>query len=121
MVKDHRPILRSHTRSLPVQGRRIMVCPKNIQQFVVTNLRRIEFYFYHLSMPGLIGANIFIRRIVLCPACVPDSRGPNALQIAESFFNPPETACAECSFLGVHTEMMMRLLAPRNHTLVFVD
>src|SRR5437899_2079854 len=120
MVKNHRAILRSHIRSLSVQGCGIMVRPENIQKFAVTDLRRIEFHFHHLSMPSLIGANIFIRRILLCPACVPDSCGQNALQITKSFVHSPETACAERGFLCLHTEMMMRLLAARNQALVAI-
>src|SRR5437667_3009906 len=110
MVKNRRTVLGSDIWSLPVQGRRIMIRPENIQKFVVTDLRRIEFHLHHLSVPGPVGANIFIRWILLCPTCVPDRCGQNALQIAESFFHSPETACAECRFLRLHTEMMMRLL-----------
>src|ERR1700730_7175868 len=68
-------------------------------------------------MPGLVGANIFIRRILFCPTCVADSCEHDAFQIAESFFHSPETACAECGLLCLHSEMMMRLLAARNQPL----
>src|SRR5713101_3023931 len=115
MIKNHRAILRSNIRALPVQGRRIMVRPENVEKLIVTDLRRIEFHFYGLSVSGLIGADIFIGRILLCPPYVPDRCGQNALQIAESFFHSPETACAECGFLRLHTKMMKRLRGPRNH------
>jgi len=121
MIKNHRAILRSDIRSLPVQRGRVMVRPENIQKFVVTDLRRIEFHFHHLGMPGFVRTNISIRWILFRAACVPDRCGHNAFQIAKSFFNAPETACAECGFLRLHTEMMMRLRAARNHTLELVD
>src|SRR6266700_6956996 len=114
MVKDYRAILHSNIRSLPIQGRWIMIRPENIQKFVVTDLRGIKFNFHHLGVPGLVGANIFVRRILLCSSCVPDSCGQNPLQIAESFFHSPETTCAERGLLRLHVEMMVRLLAPRN-------
>ena len=117
MIKNHRAILRSNIRALPVQGRGIMVRPENVEKLIVTDLRRIEFHFHYLGVSGLIGADIFIGRILLCPPYVPDRCGQDALQIAESFFHSPEAACAECGFLGFHTKMMLRLLAARNHAL----
>src|SRR6266478_4619353 len=120
MIKNYRAILLSDIRSLPVQSGRIMIRPENADKLIVTDLRRIEFHFHGLSVSGFIGADISIRWIFLCPACVPDRRGQHALQIAESFFHSPETACAECGFLRLHTKMMMRLLAARNREVVFV-
>src|SRR6266404_5186027 len=117
MIKNHRAILRSDIRSLPVQGRGIMVRPENVEKLIVIDLRRIEFDVHHLSVSGFIGADISIGWILLCPACVSGRGGQHALQIAKSFFNPPEAACAECGFLGLHTKMMLRLLAARNHAL----
>src|SRR5213593_356757 len=119
MVKNYRAILHSNIRSLPVQRGRIMVRPENIQKFVVTDLRRIEFHFNNLSVSGPIGADIFIPWILFCSPCVPNRSGQHALQIAKSFFHSPETACAECGFLRLHTKMMMRLSARRNHAVLF--
>jgi len=79
-----------------------MVRPEDVQKFVVADLRRIEFHFDRLRVSSLIGANIFIRRVLLRPTCVPDRCGQNALQISESFFHTPETACAKCRFLRPH-------------------
>src|SRR5262249_63325 len=81
----------------------------------------IELHLNHLGVAGFVRTNIFIRWIVFCPACVADRRGKHAFQIAKSFFNPPETTCAECGFLRLHTRMMMRLRAGRNLVVVFVD
>src|SRR6266480_4789594 len=117
MIKNHRAILYSNVGTLPVQSCRIMVRPENIQKFVITDLRRIEFHFHYLDVSGLIGADILIRWILFCSPCVPDRCGQNALQIAESFFHSPETACAECGLLRLHTKMMLRLLATRNQVL----
>ena len=120
MIKNHRAILHSHIRSLPVQGSRVMVRPENIEKLIVTGLRWIELHFHHLGVSGFIGTNIFIRGIVFCAACLPDRCGQNALRIAEGFFHSPETACAECGFLRLHIKMMKPLRGPRNHGLDWI-
>ena len=118
MIKNHRAILRSHIGALPVQGGRVMVRPKNIQKFVIADLRRIELHLHHLGVRSLIRTNILIRRILFPSACITDGRGQDALQIAESFFHSPETTCAECGFLRLHVKTMMRLRVMRNPTLL---
>jgi hypothetical protein len=103
MIKDHRSILLSNVGPLPIQRRRIVVRPENIKQLVVTDLRWIEFHFHHFGVACFVCANIFIRRIVLRSARVPDRGRNHALQFAESFFHSPETTCAKGGFLRLHT------------------
>ena len=38
MIKNHRAILLSNVRALPVQRSRVMIRPENIQKFVVADL-----------------------------------------------------------------------------------
>jgi hypothetical protein len=103
MIKDHGSILLSGIGTLPIQRRRIVVRPENIKQLVVTNLRRIEFHFHCFGVAGFVRANIFIRRIILCSARVPDRGRDHALKFAESLFHTPETTCAKGGFLRCHT------------------
>ena len=114
MIKNHRAILRADIGALPVQGGRVMVRPENVEKLIVTDLRWIELDFHHLGVSGFVRTNIFIGGVVFCPACIPDRCGQNALQIAQSFFHSPETACSECGFLRIHMGTMTRLGALRN-------
>lgn len=103
MIKDHGTILLSNIGTLPVRRRRIVVRPENIKQLVVTNLRWIEFHFYHFGMAGFVRANIFIRRMILRPARVPNRGRDHPVQFSKGFFYTPETTCAKGGFLSVHT------------------
>lgn len=102
MIKNGGPILCPDVGALPIQSRRIVVRPKNIEQLVITNLRRIEFNFDHLSMTGLICADILVGRIVFVPARLTDGCRNYALQFAKSFLYAPKTSCPECRFLCDH-------------------
>ena len=64
IIKNDRAILRSNVGSLSIQRRRVVIRPKNIEQFVVANLRRIELDLYDLSVAGFVGAYIFVARIL---------------------------------------------------------
>src|SRR5215217_1198619 len=114
MIKNHRAILGSDIGTLPIHGRWVVVRPEHFQKLLITDLRRIEFHFHHFSVAAFIGANVFIRRIVLCSSRVPDGGTQHAVQIAESFFHSPETAGPECGFLTLHAMIMMLLPAARN-------
>src|SRR5438874_9814585 len=111
MIKNHRSILGSGIGTLPIQARWVVVRPEHIQKLLISDLRWIEFHFHHLSVPGFVGANISIRRIVFCPSGVSNRGGQHAVQIAESFFHSPETAGPECGFLTLHAMIMLRLPA----------
>src|SRR5215813_12851486 len=97
-----------------------MIGPKNFQEFVVADLRWIEFHLHHLSMSGLIGANILIRRILLRSARVSDASEQNTFYVAEGFFDAPKTPRTECRFLGLHGNTMKPLNHVRNQMLVVI-
>src|SRR5215469_14739549 len=94
-----------------------MIGPKNFQELVVADLRRIELHLHHLSMSGLIGANILIGRILLRSARVSDASGQNTFYVAEGFFDAPKTPRTECRFLGLHGNTMKPLRHVRNEML----
>ena len=103
MVKDHGTILLTDIGTLPIQRRRIVVRPKNINQLVVTNLRWIEFHFHYFGVAGFVRANIFIRWMILRSARVPNRCRDHAVQFSKGFFHTPETTCAKGGFLRFHT------------------
>jgi hypothetical protein len=114
MIKDHRAILRAHIRSLAVQGRRVVIGPEDVQQFLIGDLRWIELQLHHLGVASLIGANILVGRIFCGSARVPHTCRDNAFHFAEGFLNAPETTCPKRRFLRWHTHIMKRLSFARN-------
>ena len=118
MIKNHGAILRSNIGALPVQCSRVMIRPEDVQKFVIADLRGIKLDFHHLGVSALVGANIVIRRILLCSSRIPDAGGYNTFQVAESFLHAPETTRTERSFLRLHTRTMKRLHEARNQMLV---
>src|SRR5262245_28615137 len=117
MIENDRAILRSNIRALPVQCRGVMIGPENIQELVIAHLRRIEFYLHHLGMSGLVGANILVRRILLCSTRIADAGGQNTFHVAKCFFHAPKTPRTECRFLGLHGSTMKPLRHARNQML----
>src|SRR5947207_813754 len=78
VIKNYRSILLANIGALPVQRGGIMVRPEKIQKFIIAHLRRIELHFYDLRVSGFVGANILIRRILVCSSRIPDAGGQNA-------------------------------------------
>lgn len=114
MIKNDRAILRADIGALPIQRRRIMIRPENIENLVVTYLRGIKFHFNDLGVAGRVRANVFVAGIVFCSAGIADRSRGYAFQVAKGFFYAPKTAGPKCRFLGCHSAMMERLRAPRN-------
>src|SRR5262249_16028064 len=104
MIKNHRAILPADVGTLAIQRRRIVVRPKNVEQLLVTDLRRIELDLDNFSLSGFVPANIFVTRIVLVAASVTDCRRCYALQSSKIFFHAPKTSRAECRFLSCHSK-----------------
>ena len=102
VIKNYRAILRADIGALSIQRGGIMIRPENIQELIVADLRWIEFNVHHFGMPGLIGANILICRIILRPPPTPDAGRQNTFYIAERSFDTTETSRTECGFLSLH-------------------
>lgn len=94
-----------------------MVGPENVEEFVVADLRWIEFHLHHFGMSGFIRANILIAWVLLCSARIPDAGGQNTFYIAERFFHAPKTPRTECCFVGLHGNTMKPLGHVRNQML----
>src|SRR5882762_1851539 len=104
MIEDHRTILRSDIRSLSIQGRGIVVRPKNIEQLIVADLRRIELNLHDFRVTGLVAANILVARIFLVATGIPDRSRSHAFEFSKSLFHTPKTARAKCRFLRCHSK-----------------
>src|SRR5438876_4203743 len=102
MIKNHGAILRPNVRALAIQRRRIVVQPKNIEKFVVADLRWVEFDLDNFGVAGFTRANVFISWVLLCSARVTSRGRSYAFQLPESFFHAPKTSRAERRFLSRH-------------------
>src|SRR4051812_12581576 len=98
MIENHRPILRSDVRSLPIERGWIVVRPKNIQKLLIADLSRIEFRLHHLCMPGLIGTDILITGFFFAPTGITDRRCGDAFEITKCLLYSPKAASAEGGF-----------------------
>src|SRR5437773_1355039 len=87
MIKNHRAVLRAYIGTLSIQRRRIVVRPENVEDLIVSYLRRIEFHLNNLGVAGLVTANIFVARILFVPACIPYGGRAHALKLAKSLFH----------------------------------
>ena len=67
MIKNHRAILRSEVRTLPIQLRRIMLREKCFEQMLITHTRRIERDLQNFRVAGSIGADIVVAWVANVP------------------------------------------------------
>jgi len=101
----------AHIRPLPVQRGGVVIVPENFEQVVVADYLGIEGDLDYFGVAGTIRTNIFVSGVILFTAGVPDLRGFDACQTAESGFHAPKTACAKGSLL--HTSIIMGSLKLR--------
>ena len=102
MVKNDGTILGADVGPLPIQRRRIVIRPKNIQKVLVADLRRIEFNFHNFGVTSFIRANVFVTRILFRSARIADACRSYAFQFPKGFLHAPKTARSECRFLCRH-------------------
>src|SRR5947209_6121965 len=99
MEEDCGTILCPYIRSLTVQGCRIVSRPEDVKQALIVDLSGIISYLHHLGVPGLIGANVFISRVLSAPAKITNRGIHNTWYLTKCFLDAPKTARAEsCSF-----------------------
>jgi hypothetical protein len=103
VIENYGSILRPDIGTLPIQAGWIVIRPKDLEQSVVTDPRRIEFYFDHFRVPGLVSANIFVAWVVFRSTGVADGCCRHALEIPKRFFYSPKTTCAKCRLLRHHS------------------
>src|SRR2546430_13786688 len=99
MIKNHRAVLRAYIGTLSIQRRRIVVRPENVEDLIVSYLRRIEFHLNNLGVAGLVTANIFVARILFVPACIPYGGPAHPLKLAKNLFPAPKTPPPQRRFL----------------------
>jgi hypothetical protein len=95
MPVDDRAILRAAILTLPVQGRRIVTLPEDIEQRVVGNDRGIELDPYDFSVPCRVGTDLRVRWAVATSASVPDFRLLDAANLPKDVLDAPKTSCSK--------------------------
>src|SRR5579871_946814 len=106
MKEDHRSILGTDIGTLAIESGGIVRVPKDSQQLVIGDLRRIEFHLHHFGVPGLVGTDILVGRVATRAAHITDRSGCNALGLAESGLNTPKASGPESCFF--HTPSVAR-------------
>lgn len=99
VVEDDGSVLRSYIRPLPVWCGWVVVLPKNAEQLIVGNARRIKLHLNHFGMAGPIRANIFVARVFQCSTRITDSRGRDSFHLSKSRLHAPKTSSSKCGFL----------------------
>src|SRR5512141_495031 len=95
MVEDGRAVLSAHVRSLPVEGRGIVILPENREQVVVGDACRIVRHLHDFSVAGAAAADVVIGWILQRSAEVSDSRRENTGDLAVCGFDSPEASRAK--------------------------
>src|SRR5580693_5871000 len=108
MKENRRAILRPEVGPLSIDLRRIVYAPEHLEQSLKTDLRRIERNLHDLSVPGLVGANILVRRILRSSAAVARNRFDYSRHFAERGLDAPEAPGAECGNLCCHLFLLLR-------------
>ena len=108
MVKNDRAILRAGIGSLSIQGRRIMIGPENIEQFFVTDDRRIELDLDNLGVSRLIGADIFVGRILGRASAYPTAASVTPWMLRKVDSTPQKQPAPNVAFSVVIRCMMKR-------------
>ena len=75
-----------------------MIRPENIEQFLVTNDRRIELDLDHFGVAGLIAANIFVSRILRRAAGVTDRGIRHAFDLRNVASTPQKQPAPKVAF-----------------------
>src|ERR1700736_1210121 len=102
MIENNGTVLGSHIRSLPIKRSWVVVRPKNVEQLLVADFGRIELQFNNLSVPGSIGADLFVTRFFLRPTGITNRSGSYAFQITECLLDTPKAAGTERGFFCLH-------------------
>jgi hypothetical protein len=93
--EDHRAVLGTDVGSLPVQGRRVVDRPEDLEQRVVADHTWVEAQVADLGMPGPTGADLLVGRGRDAPAGEAHLRAHHPRNRRERFLDAPEAARAE--------------------------
>jgi hypothetical protein len=94
-VEDDRAILRADVGALLVEGGRIMDVPKNIEQLLIGDFRRVVGDPDDFGVAGLVAADILVGRVHGMAAGVAADDVGDSTEFFEERLGAPETAHAE--------------------------
>src|ERR1700722_20283818 len=75
----------------------IVQVPEDVDQHVVVHFFPIEFALPHFGFAGLVGTDIFVSRIFGVAVAVAYQRVHDSWNLAELYFDSPETGGGKCS------------------------
>src|SRR5437667_10377781 len=101
VCENHRPVLRSHVRSLAVERRGVVALPENLEQLLVSDLGRVELDFHDFRVPGTVRAYILIGRAFELPAHITDRCRSDARGLTKRRLYSPKTSRRKCRLLHV--------------------
>jgi hypothetical protein len=108
-VEENRAaVLLAEVRALAVYLRRVVFLPKDIQELLETNLRRVKRDLYYFGVAGSVGADVFVSGVSGVAAGVADGGIEHAGHAAECGFYTPETACAKCCDFGFGHRILLK-------------
>src|SRR5690348_8033643 len=92
MIENRRAVLLPDVRPLPVQLRRIVHLPEQVEQLLIGNLLWIELHFDSFGVSRGVRANFLVIRIRRVPAGVTHRRRTDALHLPERVLDAPEAS-----------------------------
>ena len=95
MDEDRGTVLIPDVPTLPVQLRRIVLAPEDVEQLAVGDPLGVERDLHDLGMAGRVRADVLVGRVPGVPAGVADARPADALELPERRLDTPEAAGAE--------------------------
>jgi hypothetical protein len=92
VCEDCRAVLRAIIGTLAIHLRWIVHVPEGVNQGFITDLSRVEGHLNNLGVAGVIGANVFIGRVLRMAVAVADGGVNNSRDHAKLDFDSPEAA-----------------------------
>src|SRR5258708_28668309 len=96
MGENRRAVLLTEVWSLTIYLRGIVQVPEGFDQRLIADFLRIEFDLHHLGVAGLVGADVFVRRIFGVAVAAADQRVHHSRNHAKFYFDSPEASGSEC-------------------------
>src|SRR4051794_15010240 len=93
--EDDGAVLSPDVGALPVQLRRVVRAPEDVEQTVVRHGRGIELHLDDLRVAGAVRAHVVVGRVLERSSAVADCGVADALDLAELLLDSPEAARAE--------------------------
>src|SRR5262249_32339704 len=95
MEKDRRTVLSAGVRSLPVQRGRIVIFPKNVQQYLVGDHGRVKLDLHGFGVSCTVGTDLLVGRLFDVSPYISDTGRLDAFQLATRFLYSQKPARRE--------------------------